>query len=40
MAMGLNMLTGFLMFPLILKYLGMEALGIFGLLFSFKSIYP
>jgi len=38
LAIGSNMLTGFILFPLILNKLGLAALGVFGLLFSFKSI--
>lgn len=33
-----NILTGFILIPLILKYIGLAALGVFGLLFSLKSI--
>ncbi|MGA1941033.1 lipopolysaccharide biosynthesis protein [Arcobacter sp. YIC-310] len=33
-----NILTGFVLIPLILKYIGLAALGVFGLLFSLKSI--
>ena len=33
-----NVLTGFILVPLIIKHLGLEALGIFGILFSLKSI--
>jgi len=36
--MGSNMLTGFILFPLIVKYLGLTALGVFGILYSMKSI--
>jgi len=35
---GINILTGFILFPLIIKYLGLEALGVFGILYSFKSL--
>ena len=38
LAIGSNMLTGFILFPLILNKLGLAALGVFGSLFSFKSI--
>ena len=38
LAMGSNMLTGFVLFPLILNKLGLAALGVFGLLFSMRSI--
>lgn len=33
-----NIVTGLVLFPMILKYQGVEALGIFGILFSTKSI--
>jgi O-antigen/teichoic acid export membrane protein len=36
--MASNILTGFILFPLILKHIGLEALGIFGLLYSAKAI--
>lgn len=35
---GCNIISGFILFPLILKNLGLSALGVFGLLFSIKSI--
>jgi len=38
-AIGINLLTGFILFPLIIKYLGIEKLGIFGLFYSIKSIF-
>ena len=38
LTIGANILTGFILFPLILKNIGLEALGVFGLLFSAKSI--
>ncbi len=38
MSIGANILTGFILFPLIIKYLGKEALGVFGVFYSFKSI--
>jgi O-antigen/teichoic acid export membrane protein len=38
MAMGSNILTGFILFPLIIKYLGLDTLGIFGIFYSIKSI--
>lgn len=38
MSIGVNILTGFILFPLIIKYLGKEALGVFGVFYSFKSI--
>jgi len=38
LAMGSNMLNGFILFPLIIKYLGLTALGVFGVLYSMKSI--
>lgn len=38
LAMASNIMTGFILFPLILKYIGLEALGIFGLLYSTKAI--
>jgi len=34
----INILTGFILFPLIIKYLGYSVLGVFGILFSFKSV--
>ena len=34
---GINILAGFIFFPLILKYLGEKELGIFGLFYSIKS---
>ena len=34
---GINILAGFVFFPLILKYLGEKELGIFGLFYSIKS---
>jgi O-antigen/teichoic acid export membrane protein len=37
LAIGINILTGFILFPMILKYLGLKALGMFGILFSIKS---
>lgn len=38
LTIGANILTGFVLFPLILKNIGLSALGVFGLLFSTKSI--
>lgn len=38
LTIGVNILTGFILFPLILKNIGLAALGVFGLLFSTKSI--
>lgn len=38
LTIGANILTGFILFPLILKNIGLAALGVFGLLFSTKSI--
>ncbi len=38
LTIGANILTGFILFPLILKNIGLSALGVFGLLFSTKSI--
>jgi O-antigen/teichoic acid export membrane protein len=38
LTIGANILTGFVLFPLILKNIGLAALGVFGLLFSTKSI--
>lgn len=35
---AVNILTGFILFPLILDNLGYEALGVFGVFFSLKSI--
>lgn len=38
LTIGSNILTGFILFPLILNKLGVESLGIFGLLYSTKAI--
>lgn len=38
LAMGSNMIIGFILFPLIIKYLGLGALGVFGVFYSMKSI--
>lgn len=35
----INITTGFILFPMILKSEGMEALGVFGILFALKSIF-
>ena len=35
---GINVLNGFILFPLILKYMGLKELGVFGIFFSMKSI--
>ncbi|WP_222862720.1 hypothetical protein, partial [Campylobacter concisus] len=34
---SINVIAGFIFFPLILKYLGEKELGIFGLFYSIKS---
>lgn len=38
LTIGANILTGFILFPLILQNIGLAALGVFGLLFSTKSL--
>lgn len=38
LTIGANILTGFMLFPLILQNIGLAALGVFGLLFSTKSL--
>ena len=38
LAVASNIITAFILFPLILENIGLEALGVFGLLFSIKSI--
>lgn len=37
LGIGINIFTGFILFPLILKYLGEKELGVFGLFYSIKS---
>ena len=37
LAIAVNVITGFILFPLILKYLGNENLAIFGIFYSIKS---
>lgn len=34
----INIITGFILFPLIIKYLGLEALGVFAIFYTFKSL--
>jgi len=38
LAVASNIITAFILFPLILENIGLDALGVFGLLFSIKSI--